>query len=138
MSKKDNGINPGEIFQGIWNILKGSVVYSHYAWKESKYLTRVSKINLSLLLLITIIWSIKNTHFWTLHYFCPDIFTQQFVRNVGMRSWIVQFLLLAVPFLSVVIYVLGGRSIKKIKGINAQDLSDLAGHLGLEAVAEAL
>ncbi|MCB0411298.1 MAG: hypothetical protein KDD22_02160 [Bdellovibrionales bacterium] len=119
MSKKDNGINPGEIFQGIWNILKGSVVYSHYAWKESKYLTRVSKINLSLLLLITIIWSIKNTHFWTLHYFCPDIFTQQFVRNVGMRSWIVQFLLLAVPFLSVVIYVLGDRSIKKIKGINA-------------------
>ncbi len=119
MSKKSNGIDPKDIVIGIVNLFKGAISYTYYAGKESKYLSRAGKVNLLLFFAIAVVWSIKNTHFWTLHYFWPDIFTQQFVRNVGMMSWFAQFLPLGVLFFAITVYILGNRSISKIEGINS-------------------
>jgi hypothetical protein len=116
--KKSQGVDPKDFFMGLFSLIKGIGLYIYYAWRESKYLSRVGLINLALLFVLIMVWSFKNTHFWMFHYFWPDIFTQQFVRDIGMMSWGARLFPMVILLFSIVVFILGHRSIRKIRAIN--------------------
>lgn len=104
--------------ESIVGIFKTCLLYLQYAGKKFKSLSHGGYLNLFLLLTLTIVWSFQNTHFWILHSYWPDIFSESLVRKIGLLPWTSQFIPLFISLIGLMIFILGNRSVHKVRSVN--------------------
>ncbi len=102
---------------GLSSFSTGLYMCSHQAIKRLGSLSIVEKLNLFTAFLLVVVWSFKNTHFWLLHLNFPDVFTDQFARNMGMAPVIYHFIPLVVLYLLAVILILGAPALLRMRTI---------------------
>jgi hypothetical protein len=101
----------------LYRFFKGFYMCSHQALKRLASLSLMGKINLTVAFLMIVVWSLKNTHFWLLHLKFPEIFSDQFVRDMGMAPVLFHLLPLVLLYFLVVILILGAPAVLRMRTI---------------------
>ncbi len=117
MSKKNDKVAVVEFFKGLLIIGKKSVFYIYHAGKRLPHLSRLAWVNILFGVALVSVWSIKNTPMWYLHGTFPDVFSQQFVRNIGM-FWVYQLGFFLILLFAVAVFILAYPNVDTIKRID--------------------
>ncbi len=105
------------LIENVCSFLKAIYCYLIHAGRKFSSLSAHSKINILGLFVLLYILSVTNFHFWMMHKAWPMLFSQQFVRNMGMISLPVKYLLLSGFTLLLVVKFLGWSNISKMKAV---------------------